>query len=82
MAPQEAPAADVVPGLLPRDLTPWGMFMAADIVVKAVMLGLLFASVLTWTIWIAKTLELIGARRRLARSASRHELSGKTANDS
>ena len=68
MAPQEAPAADVVPGLLPRDLTPWGMFMAADIVVKAVMLGLLFASVLTWTIWIAKTLELIGARRRLARA--------------
>src|SRR5262249_1504921 len=27
---------------LPRDLSPWGMFMAADIVVKAVMLGLAF----------------------------------------
>ena len=39
---------------LPRDLSPWGMFMAADIVVKAVMVGLAFASVLTWTIWLAK----------------------------
>jgi biopolymer transport protein ExbB len=62
------PAADVAPGLLPRDLTPWGMFMAADLIVKAVMIGLLFASVLTWTIWLAKTLELVGARRSLARA--------------
>jgi biopolymer transport protein ExbB len=57
--------------LLPRDLTPFGMFMSADIIVKAVMLGLTFASVLTWTIWLAKTLELLSARRRLRR-ASRH----------
>ena len=41
------------------------MFMAADIVVKAVMVGLVFASVLTWTIWFAKTIELMAARRRL-----------------
>src|SRR5260370_42600917 len=32
------------------------------------MLGLIFASVLPWTIWLAKTLELWGARRRLARA--------------
>lgn len=51
---------------LPKDLSPWGMFMAADIVVKAVMIGLAFASVLTWTIWLAKALELLLARRRLA----------------
>jgi biopolymer transport protein ExbB len=50
---------------LPRDLSPWGMFMAADMVVKAVMVGLAFASVLTWTIWFAKALELMFARRRL-----------------
>ena len=31
------PAASVT---LPRDLSPWGMFMAADIVVKAVMIVL------------------------------------------
>jgi len=50
---------------LPRDLSPWGMFMAADIVVKAVMVGLAFASVLTWTIWFAKAIELMVARRRM-----------------
>ncbi len=53
---------------LPRDLTPLGMFMSADIIVKIVMLGLAFASVLTWTIWLAKLIELFGARRRLARA--------------
>jgi biopolymer transport protein ExbB len=41
------------------------MFMAADIVVKAVMIGLAFASVLSWTIWFAKAIELMAARRRL-----------------
>jgi biopolymer transport protein ExbB len=50
---------------LPRDLSPWGMFLAADIVVKAVMVGLAFASVLTWTIWFAKAIELMFARRRM-----------------
>jgi len=40
------------------------MFLNADIVVKAVLIGLAFASVLTWTVWLAKTLELIAARRR------------------
>ena len=59
---------EIASALLPRDLTPLGMFMAADIVVKAVMIGLVFASVLTWTIWLAKTVELVGARRRLARA--------------
>jgi biopolymer transport protein ExbB len=48
---------------LPRDLSPWGMFMAADRVVKAVMVGLALASVLSWTVWLAKSVELLGARR-------------------
>ncbi|MEI9804779.1 MAG: tonB-system energizer ExbB [Pseudolabrys sp.] len=61
----EAPAASDILLRLPRDLSPWGMFMAADIVVKAVMVGLVFASVLTWTIWFAKAIELLSARRRL-----------------
>lgn len=52
---------------LPRDLSPWGMFMQADIVVKAVMIGLLLASVVTWTVWLAKTFELMIAKRRLRR---------------
>jgi len=42
--------------------------MAADIVVKAVMVGLAFASVLTWTIWFAKAIELLVARLRLRRA--------------
>src|SRR5215475_1250860 len=62
------PPTEITSAELPRDLTPWGMFMSADIIVKAVMLGLVFASVLTWTIWLAKTLELAAARRRLARA--------------
>ena len=51
---------------LPHDLTPWGMFRAADIVVKLVMLGLAFASLVTWTVWLAKTLEIGGAKARAA----------------
>src|SRR5450631_1317322 len=62
---QTPPAAPEIMLKLPRDLSPWGMFMAADIVVKAVMVGLAFASVLTWTIWFAKMIELMAARRRL-----------------
>ena len=50
----QAPADSDILLKLPRDLSPWGMFLAADIVVKAVMVGLVFASVLTWTIWFAK----------------------------
>jgi biopolymer transport protein ExbB len=71
---------------LPHDLSPWGMFMAADIVVKAVMVGLAFASVVTWTIWLAKALELAAAKagagravRRLQSAANLAEASGAIA---
>jgi len=53
---------------LPQDLSPWGMFVSADIVVKAVMIGLAFASVLTWTIWLAKSIEILLARRAMRRA--------------
>ncbi|WP_456700651.1 tonB-system energizer ExbB [Bradyrhizobium sp. USDA 4449] len=53
--------------LLPRNLSPWGMFVNADIVVKAVMIGLAFASLVTWTIWLAKTIELRLAASRVRR---------------
>src|SRR5438128_290703 len=52
--------------LLPRNLSPWGMFLNADVVVKAVMIGLAFASLVTWTVWLAKTVELSN-KKRLAR---------------
>jgi biopolymer transport protein ExbB len=48
-----------------RELSPWSMFMSADILVKAVMIGLTFASLVTWTIFIAKMIELSLIRRRL-----------------
>ena len=71
-----APAAAQAtgPATLPHDLSPWGMFMQADMVVKAVMVGLAFASLLTWTVWLAKGVQLTGAKRN-ARSATR-KLSG------
>ncbi len=53
---------------LPRDLSPWNMFLSADIIVKAVMIGLALASVVTWTVWLAKSLELTWAKRRLSRA--------------
>jgi biopolymer transport protein ExbB len=55
--------------LLPRNLSPWGMFLNADVVVKAVMIGLALASLMTWTVWLAKIIELrratTAAKRRL-----------------
>src|SRR5437588_947809 len=48
-----------------RELSPWSMFLNADILVKAVMIGLAFASLVTWTIFIAKMIELAVARRKL-----------------
>lgn len=58
------PAVEERDASLPHDLSPWGMFMAADWIVKVVMIGLGLASLATWTIWVAKSLELAGARRR------------------
>src|SRR5215831_16872478 len=52
-----------MPGM--RELSPWSMFMSADIVVKGVIIGLVFASLVTWTIAIAKLIELAALRRRL-----------------
>ncbi|MDE1160100.1 MAG: tonB-system energizer ExbB [Neorhizobium sp.] len=72
-APQEsvtelAPAEEPKPLTIPHDLSPWGMFLAADWVVKSVMIGLAFASLATWTVWLVKTLELTCARARAGRT--------------
>ena len=48
-----------------HELSPWTMFMNADIIVKAVMLGLAFASLVTWTVFIAKMIELTVAQSKL-----------------
>ncbi len=54
--------------LLPHDLSPWGMFLNADIVVKAVIIGLAFASLVTWTVFVAKSIELRIARGHVRRA--------------
>ncbi|MCK1562884.1 tonB-system energizer ExbB [Bradyrhizobium sp. 173] len=70
-APQAAaPAAaksDTAAGIVPamKELSPWVMFMSADIIVKAVMIGLAFASLMTWTVLIAKSIELSIAATKL-----------------
>src|SRR6266540_1521003 len=70
-APAVAPASEPIatPGtaaaLLPRDLSPWGMFLNADTVVKVVMIGLVLASLVTWTVALAKSQEILSAKRRL-----------------
>ena len=51
--------------IVPRELSPWSMFMSADILVKAVMIGLAFASLVTWTVFIAKMIELSVVQRKL-----------------
>ena len=69
-APAEEPLAPVVQqaGTIPaHDLTPWQMFMDADIVVKVVMIGLAFASLVTWTVWLAKSVEIRFEKQRARR---------------
>jgi len=56
------PAA-VAPAM--KELSPWVMFMSADVIVKAVMIGLAFASLMTWTVFIAKSIELSVASSKL-----------------
>jgi biopolymer transport protein ExbB len=58
------PAKSTTAGL--RELSPWSMFLSADILVKAVMIGLALASLATWTIFIAKVIELSVIQRKLS----------------
>ncbi len=63
------PLKSAVPGM--RELSPWSMFLAADVIVKAVMVGLAFASLVTWTVFIAKMIELSFVRRKLRAALAR-----------
>jgi biopolymer transport protein ExbB len=54
-----------------HELSPWTMFMNADLVVKSIMIGLVFASLITWTIFVAKFLELVLVKRRLQQGLNR-----------
>jgi biopolymer transport protein ExbB len=72
-APPATEIAETPEPILPHELTPIGMFLAADYIVKTVMIGLALASVVTWSVWLAKTIELLGARSKLMRDLHRVE---------
>jgi biopolymer transport protein ExbB len=62
--PGAQPTSTMTVGPLPDALSPWGMFIQADVVVKIVMIGLALASVATWTVLLVKTIQLRAARRQ------------------
>jgi biopolymer transport protein ExbB len=71
-----APASNATPAALkapavPHELSPWSMFLSADILVKFVMIGLAFASLVTWTIFIAKMFEVSLAQTKLKRALNK-----------
>ena len=53
-----------------RELSPWTMFVSASLIVQAIMAGLVFASLVTWTIFVAKFIELFIAKRKLQAAVS------------
>ena len=73
-APVAAPIGVTTGKALPvglRELSPWSMFLTAGLVVQAIMTGLAFASLVTWTILLAKLGQLALARRRVTAALRR-----------
>ena len=60
-ANKEPDTQDILAG---HDLSPWEMYQGADMVVKSVIIGLLIASIATWSILIFKSLQLYAAKRQ------------------
>jgi biopolymer transport protein ExbB len=54
-----------------RDFSPWSMFLNADVIVKTVMLSLMFASLITWTMFIAKTIQMARAQTQIKSALAR-----------
>jgi biopolymer transport protein TolQ len=65
--PTELAPPPGTPALTSSDLSIWGLFWSAHIVVKAVMLGLLIASIWVWAIVIDKTLLYMRTKRAMDR---------------
>jgi biopolymer transport protein ExbB len=96
-APADPNAAPVVPpadaaaateeekkDATPHDLSPWGMFLMATVVVKIVMVALVLASIVTWALLISKWLSMAslnGSTNRVLRdfrdSKSLQDAAGK-----
>ena len=67
VTPAIARAQDAIIGAaaLPRDLSPWGMYLNADPVGKGILIGLALASVIPWTVCLAKAIEIFFANREI-----------------
>ena len=55
---------------LPHDMSPLGMFFAADQVVKSVLIGLLVAALATWVVLLVKGASLLQARREASQAVA------------
>ena len=55
---------------LPHDMSPLGMFLAADQIVKSVLIGLLLAALATWVVLLVKGASLLQARRAAAQAVT------------
>ncbi|MAJ92963.1 MAG: protein TolQ [Rhodospirillaceae bacterium] len=66
---QTAIQSAALAGSVHADMSIWGLFMQADLIVKAVMIGLLLASFWCWAIIFEKIIRM----RRLRRQASQFE---------
>jgi biopolymer transport protein ExbB len=62
-----------------HELSPWSMFLSADPLVKAVMISLVFASLVTWTIFLARATAMRFALWRLRRSLGKISAAGTLA---
>ena len=56
--------------VLPHDMSPLGMFFAADQVVKSVLVGLSVATLATWVVLLVKGARLLAARREAAQAVA------------
>ena len=66
---QTAVQSAALAGSVHADMSVWGLFMQADLIVKAVMIGLLLALFWCWAIIFEKIIRM----RRLRRQASQFE---------
>ncbi|OEZ81836.1 biopolymer transport protein ExbB [Janthinobacterium sp. HH106] len=55
---------------LPHDMSPLGMFFAADQIVKSVLIGLLLGALATWVVLLVKGASLLQARRAAAQAVA------------
>jgi biopolymer transport protein ExbB len=66
MAQTDPPS--VPASMLPKDLSVAAMFHNADIVVQAVLIGLIVASIVTWTFLLGKGVSIVLAQRSVSRA--------------